>query len=166
MGRDLWISLVKPPCPKHSQEQLSQVLKSVSFPWNCKIYSPVLWASPLQVTFVDAYHPHISGKSTPVSGWLNSTLANCWQKAWQIPSYLQLPLSFWRKTAEILFYLSLLAAVFQRECQEFIGRNSVYVWISFPWLVCQYPRLLIFWTGCVAHLFSQALSRRHNGEHI
>jgi len=108
----------------------------------------------------------ISGKSTPVSGWLNSTLANCWQKAWQIPSYLQLPLSFWRKTAEILFYLSLLAAVFQRECQEFIERNSVYVWISFPWLVCQYPRLLIFWTGCVAHLFSQALARRHNGDHI
>lgn len=73
VGRDLWMSLVKPLCSKQGQEQHSHGLESVSFPCKCIINNPVLWASPVQVTFVDVYNPPLSVKITPGSGWLKST---------------------------------------------------------------------------------------------
>lgn len=76
--------------------------------------------------------------------------------------------SLCRRPAGIFFYLSFLAGAFQNGNASYLltSRSSVYLWISFPPLVCQYPSLLIFWAGCMAHLFAQALDWGRGGEHV
>lgn len=163
------MSLAQPLYWRQGQEQLTQGLESVSFPWNCKINSLIHRASALQGTFVDTLLPtRFGGKYS--CQWVSAELSlesTAGRRHCRSQNTSRFH-SFCRRPAGIFFYLSFLAGAFQNGNASYLltSRSSVYLWISFPPLVCQYPSLLIFWAGCMAQLFAQALDWGRGGEHV
>lgn len=114
-------------------------------------------------------HP-FSVESTPITEWLQnpalSPLLGEGTADTKLPP--DPPLFLCKRSAEIFFYLSFLAGAFQHGNASYIltSRRSVYLWISYPPLAWWYPSLLIFWAGCVAHLFAQAPAWGRGDEHV
>lgn len=124
----------------------------------------------LQKPFWIHNYPPISVENTPTSGWMRSSALSPLLGEGKTDTKLppSPPLFLCRRSAGMVFHLSFLAGTFHygNASYLFTSRRSVCLWVSFPPLVCQYPSLLIFWAGCMVHLFAQALAWGCGGEHV